>query len=1181
MVKSIFCSICDLSVPSKSFSAHLKRLVHKNNSIISESEGVEKVSSAFRSRIASYRVLCGEDAGPSDSAKAEEQRALPPADFLMRLRKRVRALISARIQVHTSIKVNFELFSEFLLLKNDSLSTKSFATENIIFHPDYNYEAIFSQIVESIKNKIDKFEERDSGWSFARNLYLEININKYDPLRASSYIDLPKTIKNKGACINIRNNDNFCFLWCIMAALFPAKNNSQRTSAYPHFNTLLNIKNMTFPVAFSDVKIFEKNNPRISVNIYGLNSNSKVVGPLYRSVCRKKHHINLLFIQSGARSHYCLIKNLTKLVRQQLTKHHAKVYFCEDCMIFFDNTTKLNSHVCSGVRTVLPDEGTLIQFTHYERMHDIPFVIYADFESLLQPTSGESGLGTSSSSTLLHHHVPSAFAYYIVCSFDSSLNKYVCHRGSDCVEKFLENLQRDVAQIHEKINSPIPMTLTEEDKQNFSKSKVCFICEKALFDDKVRDHCHLTGRYRGAAHSYCNIRFKLPKFIPVFFHNLSGYDSHLFIRHLGETEGRIKVIAKNKENYISFTKFFEVTASEFIAVRFVDSFKFLDASLEKLVESLDVENFTHLPKFFPRKYFSLLRRKGVYPYEYMCSWSTYEENKLPPKNCFYNRLTASQISDSDYIHAQDVWNAFQMKSLGEYTDLYLKTDVLLLADVFENFRKTCKLHYRLDPAFYLTAPSLSWDAMLLKTGIKLELINNLEIIRMIQNGIRGGICLCPRRYSKANNKYVNDYNPGEPENYLVYLDCVNLYGHAMCAYLPYSDFKLLNEPEIAQIDFGSVPLDGDYGYIMEVDLAYPECLHELHNDIPFCAQNYSPPGSMTSKLIPNLHDKYHYVIHFVHLRTCLKHGLILKKIHRVIQFRQSPFLKQYIDLNTELRKKAKCTFEQDFFKRLNNSTFGKTLEDNEKKVDVRLINKWCEHGNKTKKVVTAERLISRPNFLSASIFSENLVAIQMKPETITLDKPIYIGFSVLEISKSHMYDFHYSVMKPYYDEKIKLCYTDTDSLLYSIETHDFYKDLKSNFLSYFDTSNYTGSNLYGIPKLNKKVPGLFKDELGGQIITEFVGLRSKLYCVKTVREELKKAKGVQKREIKNLHLKDYHNVLMRNEIIRKKNVIFKSIKHEIFTQEQSKIALSANDDKRVLLKNRISTLAWGHRDSIF
>lgn len=569
MARTIFCSVCDVSIKSKAFSAHLKSNLHKNNASVNESDGIIKVSSAFRSRIASYRVLCG-DGCASDSVAGADQRAHPPAEFLLGLRRRVRALISARMQAHTSLKVNFELFGEFGLPKDDTVSMKSFATENITLHQSYDFNDMFSKVIETICHKIGSFEDKNSGWAFIRNLYLEININKYNPLRASSYIELPKIVKSKRACINIQNADNYCFLWCIMASLFPAKNNAHRTSAYPHFEGVLNTKNMTFPVGFSDIRVFEKNNPNISVNIYGLKNNSNVVGPLYRSLIRKKHHVNLLLIESGKRTHYCLIKNLPKLLRQQLTRHHAKIYFCEDCMIFFDNDEKLKSHVCSGVATILPKEGTLIQFQHYERMHDMPFVIYADFESILKPTASDPKAEGSSSTTTLQQHVPAAFAYYIVCSYDSSLNKYVSYRGPDCVEQFVHHLQSDVTIIHRILNLPVPISLTDEDENNFAQAYFCYICDRLLFDDKVRDHCHLTGRYRGAAHSYCNIQFRLPKFVPVFFHNLAGYDCHLFIRNLGEMLGKIKVIAKNKENYISFTKFFQVNEKDYIPVRLVN-----------------------------------------------------------------------------------------------------------------------------------------------------------------------------------------------------------------------------------------------------------------------------------------------------------------------------------------------------------------------------------------------------------------------------------------------------------------------------------------------------------------------------------------------------------------------------------------------------------------------------------
>jgi hypothetical protein len=841
--------------------------------------------------------------------------------------------------------------------------------------------------------------------------------------------------------------------------------------------------------------------------------------------------------------------------------------------------------MCTGVVTVLPEKGTVIKFKNFNRKQNCPFVIYADFESLLQSSDISDNDNTdtnhSPNTTTLHHHVPAAFAYYIVSNIDQSYNHYVSYRGTDCVDKFIDAIYKDVARIHKVLTTNTPIIFNEKDELNFLNAKLCHICNHFLFSDRVRDHCHITGAYRGAAHNLCNLQYKRPGFVPIFFHNLSGYDSHLFIKKLGEAPGAVKVIPKTKENYISITKFIPIE-NEYFQLRFVDSFKFLGTSLEKLTETLQKRDFLHLRKYFcNEKEFQLLTRKGVFPYEYMNKWESFQEKSLPSIDFFYNSLTNETVSREDYEHAQLVWKQFNIKNLGEYTDLYLQTDVLLLTDIFEKFRSTCKQHYDLDPAFYLTTPSLSFDAMLLKTGVELELIDDFNILKMIQSGIRGGVCMTSQRYAKANNIYLQHYEPSQLDSYLVYIDCNNLYGYSMCQYLPLSNFRFLENHEISALNITEIPNDSEIGYILEVDIIYPKHLHDKHNDLPFCPEKCIPPGGTQYKLVPNLYDKYYYVIHYVHLKTCLKHGLKLQKIHRVITFKQAPYLKQYIDMNTNLRQKATSVFEQDFCKLMNNSIFGKTLENTEKRVQVRLVNQWTDNSNKTKKKISADKLIASPNFHSATVFTENFIAVQLKPDIITLDKPIYIGFAVLELSKSHMYDFHYSVYKKQYGKRLQMCYTDTDSFVYYIQTKDYFEDLRLNFLSYFDTSNYSADNKYLLPVQNKKVPGLFKDEMNGQMITEFVGLRSKVYCIKTINDVIKKAKGVKKPIVRGFQISDYEKTLFERKVIKRKNILFKSIKHEIFTQSVNKVALSANDDKRLISDNQIFTKAWGHTTILF
>lgn len=1165
-----FCSVCSLTVDSKQWIGHLRSRKHKQHTdnVISLGQGIEKVNSAFRNRLATYRITA-----------RDESEQLSLSVFFDNLRDKVKSLIDQSLAIHNCIKVNFEVYLLFLMIKNSTQEVKSFGTKNITICFNYDFTNLFSDIVSNLMKKVSEFEQRDSGWTLLSNSHIEININKYQPLRGSMYIDLPQSIKTKKACVNIRNEDMFCFLWSVTAALYPVSKNVQRVSSYPHCSNLFNIDGMDFPVTFSDISMFEKNNANIRINVYGLENGKQITGPLYKSQYSKRNRktVNLLLLEKDKCSHYCLIKDLSRLVRNQITKHHGKLFFCDECLLFFRSNDDIDSHICAGVMTQLPRKGSVIEFKNYDRKQNVPFVIYADFETMLVPVQGcEADPGIASTADR-QVHVPIAFAYYIVCSFDPSRNRLVSYRGTDCVDKFVKSIYHDVHWINSQLSNNVPIIFNKEDAVDFKMTTRCHICQNLLFNDRVRDHCHLTGRYRGAAHNYCNLMFKLPKFIPIFFHNLSGYDCHLFITKLGEAHGALKIIAKNKESYVSFTKFIQVSTNECVQLRFVDSFKFLSTSLDKLAKNMTPSQFEHLRNFFPcSKQFKLLTRKGVYPYDYMNCIERYAEKNLPSVDDFYNSLNNENISSSDYQHAQLVWSEFKIKNLGEYTDLYLKTDVLLLTDIFENFRNTSKLHYQLDPAFYVTAPSLSFDAMLLKTGIKLELIDDLAIIRMIQDGIRGGICMCSHRYAKSNNKYMEHFDPRKDEVFIVYVDCNNLYGYAMCQPLPLSDFRFLNQKEIENLQITDVKDDADHGYILEVDLIYPKHLHSTHNDLPFCPEKCIPPGGKTSKLIPNLYDKYKYVIHYVHLKNCIKHGLILKKIHRVITFRQKAFLKKYIDLNTELRQKALSTFEQDFFKLLNNSIFGKTLENSENRVNVQLVNQWSDYDNKTKKKLSADSLIARPNFHSASIFSENLVAIQMKPEKIVLDKPIYIGFSVLELSKKHMYDFHYSIIQPHYRDLVKLCYTDTDSFIYKIHTSDFYYDLQKHFLAYFDTSNYSPSNPYNLSLLNKKVPGLFKDEMGGKIINEFVGLRPKLYCIQSEKVTLKKAKGVKKCVVRDINKSDYEKTLISGELIRKQNLLFKSLKHEILTRSVNKVVLSSNDDKRLISKNSIETVAWGN-----
>ena len=363
---------------------------------------------------------------------------------------------------------------------------------------------------------------------------------------------------------------------------------------------------------------------------------------------------------------------------------------------------------------------------------------------------------------------------------------------------------------------------------------------------------------------------------------------------------------------------------------------------------------------------------------------------------------------------EKIWDEFDIKDMGDYHDHYLKKDVLLLADVFEKFTETCLKFYGLYPCHYFSFPGLSWDAMLKMTGVKLEKISDIGKYLFIEKGLRRGISYIAKRYAKANNKYMNDYDPKKPSKLITYLDMNNLYGWAMSEYLPYGEFKWLKI--VDEFDVNSISEKSPIGYFLQVNLEYPDQLHELQNDYPLAPEKFAVSSDALSKycqeiadkyeikvgdvkkLIPNLGNKTKYVLHYRNLHLYLSLGMTLTKIHKVLKFN---WMKKYIDFNTEKKKNASNNFEKDFFKLMINFVYGKTIENLRKRINVRLVN-------------NAEDLLkytSKPTYITHKIFGKNYSAIHETKPVLMLNKPIHAGFSVLDLSKWGMYDYHYNFIK--------------------------------------------------------------------------------------------------------------------------------------------------------------------------
>ena len=1062
------------------------------------------------------------------------------------------------------------------------------------------YERVKTKILESFSTYL----KNGSGWVLKKVVRLDITLSKFEPMKGSSYIPLPKKMKNKGAIINMKNEDEYCFKYSIARSLNPVEKNPGRiTKKLREQAEKLNWDGIEFPTPCSE-KYFEKfgKNNNMSVLVFGYDDEEKII-PLHIPKVMRETVIRLFFQKSGdgKKWHYGVVKSMSRLVSTQTSKKKAKKYACDYCLNLFGSEEVLKKHLvyCSehdAVKVKMPTVGrNILKFKNIQNMIECPIKIMFNFESFLEKSDKVSG-----NTELYQKHKPSAFCIYVVSRVEGfAMDPVTCvckNEDEDVSKVFAEELEKITKVVYEKFKEPEKMIFDENAKKFHDSQHECYACGEEFNEEKiglrkVRDHCHYTGKYRGALHSKCNLKLKKTRTIPVFAHNLTGYDSHLFVKRLADTQGNVSCIPRNEEKYITFTKMVlvdtvkksddegnEKEVNVYSNLKFIDTNNFMQTSLEKLVKNMKKKDFHHTSKYFTGEKLDLMLRKGIYPYEYMDGVEKLAETELPAREKFNSVLNSgeilgsgkdmepTEISEADYEHARNVFKIFECKNLAEYTGLYCKSDVLLLADVWESFVNVCLKKYGLDPSHYITSPSLFNDAMLKMTGVELELLTDIDMYLFYEKGVRGGISTVMGRYAKANNPYMDDYDPDVPTSYIQYLDANNLYGWAMSQPLPVGGFKWMSEKHVK---FYEKNPENIRECVLEVDLEYPVELHDEHNEYPLAPEDVKVNG--TGKLIPHLGGRKNYVVYYEALRQLLKYGLCITKIHRGIRFRESDFLSRYIDSNTKSRTAAKNEFEKDLYKLANNSVFGKTMENVRERSKIRIVN-----GLEEDKVLA---YIARPNYKGAFQFEEsNLVSVNIGESTVTLNKPIYLGQSILDLSKTLMYDFHYDYVKPKYGDNARLLFTDTDSLCYEIKTENFYEDIADDVPAKFDTSNYPKD--HPIAGHNKKVLGMMKDEAGGNIITEYVGLRSKLYAYKIQGGgEDKKCKGVKKAVVRGcISLENYKDCLFNDKQHLARFNTFRSRKHEITTDRVTKVALSANDDKRLPIPNdpKYGTMAIGH-----
>ena len=784
--------------------------------------------------------------------------------------------------------------------------------------------------------------------------------------------------------------------------MYPVENHKDRISKYIIHLNKLNLKGLEFPMKVKDIPKFEKLN-NLNINVFELTGN--VLTPIHINKNYLQPQIDLLLYEN----HYCLITKLHCLINKDSHMKHV----CRRCLTAFSSQPVLIDHI-DRCQKQQPTKITFswknqLKFEDYYMKVPVPMRVYADFECINQPQKDPK---------VLFKQIPIAVGFYVISPFG---NKYNSYFGTDCNKWFVKEMLKLELEANKYFETNLELEMSQEEEVQFEQAEECWLCENPLEGEKVRDHDHLTGKYRGAAHNICNIKCKqrLSSFIPIFFHKFSGYDCHLIFEEL-LTEAYNQnynptIIPKSLENYVSV---------QVGCLRFLDSYRFLSSSLDKLVKSLDNFPIMKLEEMSD----DLFKKKLAYPYEKFNLDNLHQQLNLT-KEDYWSTLTQFYPSDDDIKRTQELIDKNKIKNGRELTMLYLKMDVLQLADVFENFVEGSTREYKINPLYSYSLPGYTWKAVLKLTNIKLDYIKDKELLLLLENNIRGGIS------SVMGDRHVQS----DENKQILYIDANNLYGWAMSQYLPIGEFGKLNFPEeyeLEQIveDLRFIPDDNEYGFFIECDLLYPAEIKEKTKNFPFCPYqtkadpnlfsgymnsvnqpNYKP----TSKLMCDVTNKSKYMIHYRMFKFYLNQGMKVTKIHTIYKFKQSPWLGKYIDHNTQKRTVAKTNFEKDLYKLMNNAFFGKTME-NVRDLECRNVTnlEFIDHSQ-------IDQIIKRQSKLSFKGIVDLCV----------FDKPIYLGFTVLELSKLLMYEFYYNKLRPYWKQSIQLRYMDADSFILSFDTN--------------------------------------------------------------------------------------------------------------------------------------------------